>query len=223
MRAGLSHKEADALALRVPVEFRREEVSLIPTRWWDYRLLHPTNATYLFAQHYEDAHRAWWHRHIDVDKAAKQKLWHVDLFEHRDLVAIWQARQAADRLALPYKFTCAFALERSLQRQFRHLIRPNQMYGEEYEYDLLAAWKDANQRGLVLPDSDFYKVAHYSNHPFQNEYRTMLIQAVNDRPAPRYRLLARLLVEGRISESMIDVHWPGELDRTRTYTVALTS
>lgn len=222
MRAGLSHKDADALALRVPVEFRREEVALIPSRWWDYRLMHPTHATYLFAQYYENAHRTWWHRYIDCEKADAQKLWHLDLFQHRDLVAVWQARQAADRLALPYPFTCEFALNRSLQRQFRHILRPNQMYGEEYEVDLLAAWQDANVRGLVLPDSDFYRVAQYSNHPYQNEFRRSLVKTINERAAPRYRVLARLMLEDRITDAMVAHHWPEELERTRSYAMALS-
>lgn len=223
MSPSLSSEQADLLSLKIAPEFRREEVELIPNRWWDYRLLHPTVTTYIFAGHYESMHQEWWRRYIDLRRADDQRLWNSrDIFKEKDLTAIWLARQAADRCGCPYDFFCQFALERAFRREFRHPLRPNQLYGEEFELDLVQAWQEYTDRSLVTPRSEFYRVTEYRHHPFQNQFRAWLIDRINARSAPRYRLLARLVVEGFVSHAMLDAHWPEEVARVHQYIPALT-
>lgn len=200
----LTMAEMDRLALSVAVEHRSAEVDVIRTRWWDYRLSHPTQTTYEWAEHYKAACREWRIRFIDDRTRERFKAFdHEDIFKARDLTAVWLARQSADRMGIPYDVMMEFGLQRSLKREFRHLMRPNQFYGEEFEIDLKAYWDDLCKRQLRTSTHPFFKAENFKFHPFQLEYRDWLLAQVKSRQAPHHRLLARLYVEGAVDTDMI--------------------
>jgi hypothetical protein len=210
--------DADMHALRVAPEHRKEEVALIRSRWWDYRMQHPTVTTYHFADVYLGAHREWWRRFIDESKSADRVLWLTgDIFREKDLTAVWLARQAADRHGMPYEFVCEFALKRSLAREFRHLMRPNQLYGEEFEMDLLTLWTDHQQTQMPMPQAPFFMTSWYSGHSVQKEFRQWLVGRVNSRSKPRYRMLARLMNLDLVDQAMLVENWPAEAVQATSY------
>lgn len=218
----LTPQQADQLALKIAPEHRAEEVALMRSRWWDYRLLHPTWTTYAFASAYQCSHIEWHRRFVDIDEADKQLLWPTgDIFKEKDLTAIWLARQAADRVGVPYPFVCSFAMQRALTRQFKRPMRPNQLYGEEFELDLAAAWKEHLDTQMPMPSVVFFRGSQFTRHPVQLAFREWLVSRVNSRPAPRYRILAWMLLDDLVNDALLQEHWPEERDMTIAYSLKL--
>lgn len=220
----LTTLQADELAMRLAREHRARELEAMQVRWWDYRLMHPTTSTYVFAKAYVEATETWWRRHIDDRTPEKARAFECqDIFNSRDLTAVWLARQSADLMGLPYDFVMEFALARSLKREFRHLMRPNQFYGEEFETDIKAAWDEECLRGLRTSSLQFYKATYYRLHKMQDEYRAWIIDQVKRRPPPHYRLLARLFISGDVDEDMVRLHFSDVEVRQMQATLVLLS
>lgn len=207
----LSNIELDHRALKIDREHRLIEPVTVGTRWWDYRLEHPTLSTYRYAYAYLEAHRNWWRQYIDCDRADEQTLWKGDLFNSRDIVSFWLARQFADRLGMPYSFVLEFASARAYGQQMRCIPRPNQLYTEEFEIDLQAAWTSDLETRFRLPTIQYYKVENYCHSRAQDEFRAWLILRIHTRQHPRHRLIARLLSEGWISPAMVEAEWGSEV------------
>lgn len=122
----------------IPPERLKIESDLMRMKWFDYRFMHPAAATALFALHYEQEFRWAWRKHVDVETVdRKQPLGFKDLFTlntqgfspsmRGDVSALWQARQVADAIGVPYGFYMYEAFERLMRRGWKRLPRPNQL------------------------------------------------------------------------------------------------
>lgn len=66
----LTPDQYDLLALQaIKEKYLNEEPELFDTKWFDYRHLHPTAATYLYAQHYILEYRKIYRKIKDVDRS----------------------------------------------------------------------------------------------------------------------------------------------------------
>ena len=208
----LTFDQAEHLALKIAIEHREQEPKAMTTRWWDFRLYHPVQTTYLFAAMFDSMHKRWWHSFIETREAHKATTFECqDIFESRDMTSVWLARQSADLMGIPYDFVMNFAFNRAYERQFKAPMRPNQMYGEEFERDLLAAWLEHFSRVFVLPVTPQFKHVNYRHQPLQNEFRLWMIARVEARQRPWHRLLARLVQDGYMTEQMVEATWGKEL------------
>lgn len=179
---GLERPVMDALALRLVPEARAGEAQAWSKRWFDHRHLHPVEATYLFAHLYAKQTRAYYAKCVDERTADEARPFTpVDIFWSRDMTAMWMARQTADMHGIPYGFALQFAESRSFDRLMRCFPRPNQLYGEEYEADLLAAWQARVDRGLVFSELDRFKVHARCGDPAQLEHVEFLLGQIRRR------------------------------------------
>ena len=142
-----SDYDAIASVRLTPADFKIEP-ELYMTKWFDYRVLHPVQATYLFADEYTQAARGYHKRNRDVRAAPFIKPYSgKDLFtlepepELRQITrgknagkfkrdkspnvaksvfkALWRARQSADRLGIPYRFYCEAVMRLANERGWK--------------------------------------------------------------------------------------------------------
>ena len=221
----LTPAECDALALTVHQDHREQELAAMQARWWDYRLLHPTVATYLFAEYYRQSCKTWHERWVDLDTAADARAFTPDdIFKSRDLTSMWLARQGVDLMGVPYDFAIEFGMRRSYNRAFPAMLRPNQMHGEEFELDLRDAWQAECTRAIRTARVDYFLAKNFKARPMQVAYREWLIEQVERRPAPRYRLLARLINEQALTEASVGAAFgEAELAQAQRYQLTLAS
>jgi hypothetical protein len=230
----LSH---DISMAKVRKSFQQDEVSLYHSKWFDYRFLNPTQASYVYAQEWVKAYKQAFKIHVDRDGAQYSKpMRHEDLFDNTPQFysGIWRGRQFADGLGMPYDFYITQALHQRLRRwRQQFLPRPHQLYFEAgkdeddmrqswFLADMERVWKDKQHASFVYSQHQNYKNDRYKGMRHQNDHHEWLINQVNlrDNPAP---LLARLLDENMIPYEKVQARFdPMIVDRVRNYT-AITS
>lgn len=190
-------------ALLIHPEHRSQESRLMRLRWFDYRDWHPARATYFYAHCYGLQLRTFYARTVDERHAAEVRAFSPDdVFHSREATCFWLARGMADELGMPYPFVLHFAMERALERTQRTFPRPNQLYGEDLEIDLKAAWKDKLARQITYADGPYFKASAWRADLQQAQHLKFVVDQVKARPAPRHRLIARLIKEDVISPAL---------------------
>ncbi|HDR9086339.1 hypothetical protein [Burkholderia vietnamiensis] len=188
---------------RITPAMRSMESALYTRKWFDYRGLHPVQATYLFAQEYHDAIKRAYQRQKDIRTVDKIRPIDVEgLFDGRELTAVWRARQAFDAVGCRYEFGLDFVMRRACDRGWRTFPRPNQLYAEELVLDLRDAWAAECKASIQLARHDRFLAENYRGHPDQIAYQAWQIDQIKSRGGNRAMLLSRLLAERAIGESV---------------------
>lgn len=147
----------DALAIaRININLLSKEPALYTTKWWDYRLLHPVQATYAFEVAYIKSCRAYVKKNYDLEYGKVFKPYPgKDLFAEKQLEltpvkkkvrmkngkplymphaakstisGVWKARQMADSLGIPYEFYCEAAFQYTEKCLWHRLPAPSHLY-----------------------------------------------------------------------------------------------
>lgn len=182
---------------------RTMEAKLMRGRWFDYRNWHPARATYYYAHMYAEKLRTFYARVVDERYAQDVRAFSPDdVFRSREATSFWLARGMADELCMPYPFIIQFAMERCLERTQRTFPRPNQLYGEDLEIDAKAAWKEQLGRQITYADGPEYRMPAWRAELHQAQHLKFVVEQVKARPAPRHRLIARLIGEQVISAQL---------------------
>lgn len=198
----LSADDCDLLALaHIPAEARKDEASLFDRKWFDYRHLHPVQATYLYAAQYQKAIEAIYAETKDIRTVGSIKAFEPeDIFKGRELLAFWFARQACDRVGCRYEFALRFIMRRFADRGWHIFPRPNQCYSLELVLDIQDAWKAECATKLQFPRHPRFKNPEFVGHDDQVAYRQWLIDQIKERGAHMHRGLSRALSEGCLTK-----------------------
>jgi hypothetical protein len=187
------------------------------SRWFDYHDLHPALATYLYAEIYRRAVVEFNESFVDIRTAEDARAFTPDdIFLSRDLTAMWLARRAADAHGIPYDFVMQFTKHRALNRLFKRFPRPNQLYGEEFEIDLLAAWQDTLARSMRYSRSPKFKAVSQvgkSKLRIQHKHEIFVVEQIKKREgkSAHVNLLARMFNEGILDKSTVLSHFEEEV------------
>jgi hypothetical protein len=211
----LTRPEMDVRGLRIDPIHREDEAGLMQKRWFDYRGLHPVAATYLYAHFYKQQTHKFYAQNVDIRTVEDARAFFPDdIFMSRDLTSMWLARSAADRLSIPYPFILQFAQERFIARLQHKFPRPNQLYGDEIEVDVMQAWDARIATQLTYSREPRYQAAGWRKTMDQAQHLMFVFTQIERRPVQsRHRLLGRLLHEGviapwmakgRFGEAMVD-------------------
>jgi hypothetical protein len=203
--------------LRIDPAHRLDLPELLHSRWFAYWDLHPVAATYLYAAHYREQVRTFAECYVDIETAHDAKAFSPDdIFESRDLTAMWLARSATDRVGCPYPVALAFAQHRALERQFRRYPRPNQLYGEDFELDLADHWRQMCDYSLQYVATDSFAASKHtpgSSPAVVEAHATWLMRQITRRARPHHRLLGRMFREDRLDPRWAArVFTPAEID-----------
>lgn len=182
--------ECDGLAIRfVPLKLLQEESALYATKHWDYRFLHPSIATQLYADSYSAALKRAVARRTDLWKGKYMKPLKSDvLFElsAAAITALWKGRQMADRIGCPYEFYCEQAMQFADQARMNYLPTPNNMYSQSVperlqgmdsmvEY-IIRKWVERCRDTTTYADHPGFRVENYVDGHEQNLYLNFVIE-----------------------------------------------
>ena len=187
----LNDDECDRIALmRITPELRGTESHLFTTKWFDYRHLHPTIATYYFAHCYIKSVR-------DIHAVTKdyQEAKIIKVLDHEDIfippidvvpldVSFWKSRQAADSIGVPYDFALSFTMNRAASRGWHVYPRPNQLYASELTLDIQDAWKERMRGSFQTAKNPRFQLKNFIGHIDQVSYQNWLLAQVAIRDSP---------------------------------------
>ena len=188
-------------------EMRIEEPALRQSRWFDYRQKLPIECTQIFADTYCKLYREMYATLRDYEYAEKI----TGNLSQGDLMSLWQARQAADRMGCPYEFYIRYAMTRTFERCWKYIPRPNQIYNEELYLDGIDLWEKTKREILFLANSDYFKNQSYNGHPDQHAYHAYLIQMVKFRPVPEMILTRLIFREQCLTEELAVKHFGSDV------------
>ncbi|MET4200746.1 hypothetical protein [Bradyrhizobium sp. LA6.12] len=187
-------------ALKLSAKEGSQEHSLMTTKWFGYRFMHPMDATNLFAEQYLQAYRRKWARNFATNEAAEKLAFHRGNWRSSktEFTACWKARQFVDRLGLPYDFFCEHALEFFLRRGYQKPPRPNQLYCERNapplaEY-IAEVWTAHNEAYFMVSNLPQYHLSNFSAHLNQYAHQDWVVRVVRERHM-KPALIARVCQE----------------------------
>lgn len=180
------------------------ERSLANTKWYRYRFMSPLAATRHFAELYRERVRAHVRRHYDVERADKVQGLSQSIFSNPSgsLTQLWNARQRADELGVPYELLIEFGLEFASRRKWKHVPNPVQLFGSkgsdvawplEFEKFYGERYPGALNSVCDLPQ---YRIENFRGLEAQEHFRSALYAQIAE--AERWPLVvARNCVETR--------------------------
>lgn len=205
----LTTQELDLLAIqKISPALFKEETSLYQTKWWDYRHLHPVEATYEFANEYLAAYRRVIQRRIESEVA--KRIFPVkgmkDIFNDAkdiQITGFWKARQMADRIGCPYSFYCSEALLYGDKRDWAFLPKPTQMYSTQRKFEtdpslvesIAAAWNDKKANSVVHSSLSQFDLANYNEQRVQIEHQESLVSQIQGKKHKQHLLLAQFVFD----------------------------
>jgi hypothetical protein len=109
-------------------------------------------------------------------------------------------------------------MKRFIARTQHQFPRPNQLYGEELELDVLVAWKERMGSQITMALSPRFRMHGYKGELVQAEHVKFVADQIMQRPGPRFRLIARMLKEGLMTHHMATLLFgQGEADAAERY------
>ena len=112
-------------------DWQTDELSLMRSKWFDYRFLHPVIATYTYAQAFETIYHRMVRTHLGGSVRRVFKTYDLLRMDKATACGLWRGRQCADALGMPYEVYLdqAFTLRLAYWKQ-GNLPRPTQLYAD---------------------------------------------------------------------------------------------
>ncbi len=203
----ISRIDADRLAAKfVSPKLLKVERALQTGKWFEYRFMNPTAATYLFANEYKKAYSFAYQQNIDTERGEHVTALPNDLFKARKsmITGVWRCRQVADAMGMPY----GLYLERALHwvtRRWRekHLPQVYNLYSDFATDRVAIDWEEYQAAKVYYSKLPQYKnicydsrVASLNQH---HEHLFSLIESRSNNPI----LIAELVNQDLLSISRI--------------------
>lgn len=181
----INHKEA------------RIEPELMATKWFDYRRLHPMQATYYFVKCYNDAYRDFYRKAVNAGAAPFVRgIKDHDFLDAKEKMTFWRLRQNCDKVGLPYDFFLRFGMSkhhRTIGDGKVYAPRPTMFVkNEELFADALIAWEEAQQASLRIACDPYYRTSNYTGSRDQQAHEAFVVGQIMRRRVPHYALHAAL-------------------------------
>lgn len=186
------------------------EAELMTVKWFDYRRLHPLQATYYFVQCYTVAYQDFYRKAIDKDRAPYVRcLSAIDFLEAKERATIFRLRQLVDRLGMRYDFFLRYAMNSHYRMvsqpgrvdKYGHKIKAGQVYAprpghllnnEELIAGAVLAWEEQCKASLEIARDPYYRVSNFNGSRDQQAHEAFVIQQIKLRTHPRFALSTAL-------------------------------
>lgn len=210
--------ECDALAIRfIPLKLLKEESELFGTKFWDYRFLHPAQATQVFAEAYGAALKRAVSRRTDLWRGLMMKGMKTPLVyeqPERNITGFWKARQMADRIGCPYDFYCEQAMQFADKARMHFLPAPQQLYCQTVperlqglpsmvEY-IVERWVARIAHSAFYASTDAYSAERFVEGDEQINYLNYLFDLIKKSNCPEGVVLTILEKGQATPEQIID-------------------
>lgn len=187
----LSRSEYDLIAIRrIDRGLLAKESELQQTKWFDYRRMHPTAATYLCAAQFTFSYRHFVRKAFDFERAAYAKGFKGDdCMEHREAKTFWKLRQFIDSLGIRYDFYMLAAVDFCIRAGWQQPPRPAMLYSREDMVQFIKdAWVEEMHRSVQYVKDPFYRVENWIGHADQVAYQDFLLAQISMRQHSQYAL-----------------------------------
>jgi hypothetical protein len=197
--AELTFQDCEVLTIQaIPRTLMKEEAALMQSKWFDYRRLHPLQATHYFMECYKVAYQEFIRVAVDADRAPFMKpIKGDDFLGNRETLSFWRLRQQADRFGVRYDFFLGRAMKWYMEECFRrvslHAPRPGHIgANEELLTDLMMDWEERQEVCLQIAADPWYTSENFSGQPHQLDYEEFICKQIEARRHIKYALSASL-------------------------------
>ena len=213
--------ECDALALKfIPINLLQEEAELNDTKFWDYRFMHPTQATQFYAECYAAALKRAVSRRTDLWAGIMMKgLKKPVIFELASaaITGFWKGRQMADRIGCPYDFYCEHAMLFADKARMNFLPSSTKMYARtvperqegrlsQVDY-IVERWVARTSHSTFYATDAAYTSDSYIEGQEQNRYLNFLFTKIRASSCPA-GVLSTILEKGQITREQVLFAFP---------------
>lgn len=191
-----------------------QERALYGNKWFDYRFMHETLATFLFARAYGQVAKTIYGRHIDVRRVQWfQALKNEDVFRLAVPVqtGLWRARQFADALGMPYELYIEIAMERLMRYKRPFLPRPQQLYSDDAVQAARDGWHEYQGAKLYVATDVRYRNRYYRGWVHQDDHRKWVIDQLARRPDPASMIATYLWKYPVITPELVVNRWGSDM------------
>jgi hypothetical protein len=217
------------IAAHVPRKHIVEVADVYQARWWDYRRLTPGHAFYLFAHHYYKGSRFAARKFMserphspgDPDRRKALAIVGPALVQmdasgiwERDqghIVGLWNAMLVADAHGIPYPEFTRLACRIALDRMWKHVPRPNQLYSEIIAALVIDEWEQLCKERVYSASHPLYLEENYIGLQVQDDYREWIIKCIKAHSSPLNSLMQAIYVNRHIPEALALQHFPQQL------------
>lgn len=176
----------------IPAKTQESELMLFGTKWFDYRMLTPLQATRLYVSKYEPAYRKIYARYFDRTIAEYIKVPTLDALllgvagndriKKAQFTAMWHGRQCADLLGMPYEEYIPLAFEYRLRLWKRNTMpQPQHLYHEYDVEKVQARWEEMKKANIYTAEEPAYMIQNYCGAAHQNAYIEWLFEQASSR------------------------------------------
>jgi hypothetical protein len=174
----------------------KREADLFERKWFDYRVMHPTTATYLLAQAYNDAYRFFMRQAVDVGREHMNGFKGRDFIQTREYASFWRLRQMIDDHGIRYDFFLLTAMTWYFRRNFRQPPRPQHIYSNsELLVDVTSAWVVELRNKLQFTKLPAYRTENFAGATHQSAYERFLLEQIGERRNPAFGLYSAIYRE----------------------------
>ncbi|UUZ75559.1 hypothetical protein LP414_27975 [Polaromonas sp. P1(28)-13] len=190
----LSLEHCEVLAIQnIHRKLLSAEAKLFSTKWFDYRPLHPVQATYLMVHHYNRAFGDFIGTALDRSKRYTQAFKGKDFMLAREKPSFWRLRQRIDELGIRYEFFLREAMNWHIARGWGKSVmnppRPAHLAtNDEMIVDVSNAWARECRAKIQYAASPRFAVPQFVGSADQLAYEAYLIEQIKRRPSPMYAL-----------------------------------
>lgn len=208
------------------------EPGLYQSKWFDYRLMTPAQATRIYMDAFRDVYRQHFAKEIDARSGQ-----HVQIFDaakvmqnirshdekivakgKQQFASCWRGRQVADAIGMPYREYINLALTNRLRYwQQRHLPRPQHLYSEKGVEMVIERWEEMQRGRLFLAEHEAFSIENYDGIAYQDDYHEWLFKQAQLRSNP-FATLATFVNNRQLPLSKVEARYEeDDLEFVRRY------
>jgi hypothetical protein len=204
------------------------EPELFRSKWFDYRMMTPVQATRLYIQAFTEVYRAFYAAQVDRKTASFVRppsvesifsgLANNDAKAKGLFAACYRGRQVADALGMPYREYIHTTMGRRLRFwNQKHLPRPHHLYGSFDVEHTQAQWEEMQTTKLYLSEDPCYMIQNYRSIAHQDDYHDWLFKQAGLRANPPM-YLAQFVNDDVLPLSKVEARYePEQVQRVYTY------
>lgn len=191
---------------------RRGEAQLYDSKWWDYKMLHPLEATEKFVEAYVKARQAAFSRRIDKFRAPYVKVLEREHFlecKKNVITGFWRSRRKVDEVGIPYDFWCTHAIKYAERRDWKNMPHPWQLTGTKPKFEddismsdyVISQWLESTRTRFHYSTHDYYKSENYRSTPHQSKHQIAILRHIMSKPKS---LQTMLIADFAITERLLN-------------------
>lgn len=194
--SSLCQQQCEILAIaNIDRKMLTHEARLYALKWFDYRPMHPTLATYLLAHHFNHAYGVMMAAGFDAKKRFMVSFKGKDVMTVREKKSFWKLRQKIDELGIRYDFFCHEAMKWCLAHGWKQPPRPCHLAtNDEMIIDITNLWEAECRARIQWAHDQRFTASAFIGAPDQLAYEELLLERIMQKPHPKYALHAALYI-----------------------------